>query len=212
MAPHYNWIRYWRIKTRSLPHGTDDMDTRRTAMAIDLKIPSGLSLENWNPDEQPLTVAGSIFDVNFLCEWMQKWTSYHYGPQHETMGVARYLSVLAADLDARLDHVYAALPSDRADRGDLVSFIYRGDSLWERFQTLIYKCSKSMHPKGKDGYPSVDKRDDAAIEFVSALFDSKKKRAKTEKLILKISRWNDEFDSSFQKLLHNSYDNSNRWW
>ena len=195
MAPHYNWIRYWRIKTRSLPHGTDDMDTRRTAMAIDLKIPSGLSLENWNPDEQPLTVAGSIFDVHSLGKWILKWTSHHYGPQHDTTKAAERLYELTVHLNSELDRAYAVMDFDRSDAQVLKHFVDRGDSHWYRFETLIRKCSKYMHDIG-EGYQSVEEGGVDAIELASALFDSNKKGPKTMKLMSKISHWKEECDLS----------------
>ena len=52
----------------------------------------------------------------------------------------------------------------------------------------------------------MDEGDEAAVEFVSALFDSNKQRAKTDKLILKISRRNEEFDSSFEELQMKFFD------
>ena len=203
MESHYNTVRFYRSQHIPTDEDTVNEDLNPNDMAVALKIDPTASIQHWNPKKQPLRVAGSIFDVDFLCQWMLKWTSYHYGPQHETTDVARHISALAADLDAKLDRAYAAVPSYRVEQRDPVGFIYRGDSLWERFQTLILECSKSMQPKDNDGYPPVNEGADAATEFVSALFDSNKQRAKTDKLILKISRWNEEFDSLLEEFLLN---------
>jgi hypothetical protein len=210
MIYEFNWVREYRNRQhRPTDGGTVDYETYRANAAAALRILPTLSLEYWNPDEQPITVAGSVFDVDSFGEWILKWTSYYYGPQHEAMRVAGRFYELAVHLNLKLDRAYTVLVLDSAvyetDRRILDDFIQSGDGLWYRFESLVYKCSKYMHADRGEGYSKVVEGDEAAVEFVSAMFDSEKKWPTTERLMLKIAQWKEGFDLSCEDVLRRSY-------
>ena len=58
-------------------------ERNRAATPLDAKrhgIPAGYSLKNWDPNEEPIMLLGSVFDSNSLGKWIYDWTVYHHGP------------------------------------------------------------------------------------------------------------------------------------
>ena len=55
----------------------------REVSAADLAryhIPAGFSYKNWDPDERPIVLLGSVFDANSLGKWIYDWTVFRHGP------------------------------------------------------------------------------------------------------------------------------------
>jgi len=85
---------------RQAPRSSDSsvcgrpLERNRAATELAAKrheIPAGYSLKNWDPNEEPIMLLGSVFDANSLGKWIYDWTVYHHGP-------ATPISDMAGDL------------------------------------------------------------------------------------------------------------------
>ena len=83
----------------------------RTATKPDAKrhnIPPGYSLKNWDPNEEPIILLGSVFDANSLGKWIYDWTVYCHGPATPISEMAGELWVLLIQLAAKIKRADAA--------------------------------------------------------------------------------------------------------
>jgi len=49
-------------------------------------IPVGYSIKNWDREEVPIVLLGSVFDANSLGKWIYDWTVYRCGGGGSPMG------------------------------------------------------------------------------------------------------------------------------
>lgn len=43
-------------------------------------VPAGYSLKNWDPEEKPILLVGSVFDANSLGKWTYDWKVFYHSP------------------------------------------------------------------------------------------------------------------------------------
>ncbi|KAL8793406.1 MAG: hypothetical protein Q9195_003992 [Heterodermia aff. obscurata] len=52
---------------------------KTTKHTVKYDIPAGYSLKNWDPNEEPILLLGSVFDANSLGKWIYDWTVSNHG-------------------------------------------------------------------------------------------------------------------------------------
>ncbi|KAF5632456.1 vegetative cell wall [Fusarium sp. NRRL 25303] len=123
------------------------------------KIPAGCSLKNWDPDEEPILLLGSVFDANSLGKWIYDWSVYAHGastPISDMAGDFWLLLIQLAGKWKRAEETVGRVKS--VDSKEVVEdFIEAGERLWEKLVSLVKKCEAPMlkaiklkERKGKD--------------------------------------------------------------
>jgi len=104
------------------PKATED-DARRH------QIPSGYSLKNWDPSEEPILLLGSVFDANSLGKWIYDWTVYHHGLATPVADMAGELWLLLVQLAEKVKRAEGCMPRIRQkeNREMIDDFIESGE-------------------------------------------------------------------------------------
>lgn len=166
-------------------------------------IPSGYSLKNWDPTEEPIMLLGSVFDANSLGKWIYDWTVYHHGPATPIADMAGELWLLLIQLAGKLKRADDAIPKIRAkDNREMVEeFIEAGDRLTDKLRKLLKACEapmlRSSAKQRKD--PQLGKN--AGVEFVETLFGRERELEKTERFMTSVRLWNLRFDANCEEIL-----------
>lgn len=184
------------------------VDPPREATAADaLKhgIPAGYSLKNWDPEEAPVMLLGSVFDANSLGKWIYDWTVFHHGPATPMSEVAGDLWLLLIKLSHKMKRADKCLPRLRnEDDMDMVEdFLDGGDRLWNRFKKLLKMCEEFMWKvaKKEGAKGSVKMGKNSGCEFVDSIFGRDRKLEETESLMQSIRLWNMRFDANCEDIL-----------
>ncbi|KAK4455398.1 hypothetical protein QBC34DRAFT_67378 [Podospora aff. communis PSN243] len=93
-------------------------ETKRPATEADAKrhrIPQGYSLKNWDPNEEPITLLGSVFDANSLGKWIYDWTVFHHGPATPISDMAGDLWLLLIKLAGKIKGAEKLFDSKKQD-------------------------------------------------------------------------------------------------
>ncbi|MCJ1394926.1 hypothetical protein MMC18_007806 [Xylographa bjoerkii] len=109
-------------------------------------IPAGYSTNNWDPDEVPIVLLGSIFDANLLGKWIYDWTVHHHGPRSPTADVAGDLWLLLIRLAGKIKWADRRFSLVRAigDIEMIQDFLESGDRIWDRLKKLLKVCEDHM--------------------------------------------------------------------
>ena len=153
----------------------------RQATAVDARrhgIPEGYSVKNWDPDEEPIILARSVFDANSLGEWIYKWSIYHSGRGSPTSKTADELWFLLVQLSGKIKSAKEAVPRIRStDDWEMVDGIIEdGAHITDKFKKLLKGCEASMRTKEKGGWLGKS----AGVEFVETLFGADRKLGETQ--------------------------------
>lgn len=174
------------------------------ADAIKLGIPAGYSLKNWDPDEEPILLLGSVFDATSLGKWIYDWTVYSKGSSTPISEVAGELWLLLIQLAGNVKQAKETLPRIRTpDNKDMVDdFIVSGERLTDKLRGLLKACEKPMLNAA-----SSSKRKDASlgqtsgIEFVNTMFGRERKLDKTEQFMQSVRLWILRFNANCEDVL-----------
>jgi len=82
-----------------------EKEAKRVATELDAKrhrIPAGYSLKNWDPNEEPIMLLGSVFDANSIGKWIYDWTVSHHGPATPISDMAPDLLLLLIKLAEKI--------------------------------------------------------------------------------------------------------------
>lgn len=173
-----------------------DLDARKH------RIPTGYSLKNWDPTEEPILLLGSVFDANSLGKWIYDWTVYHQGPATPISDMAGELWLLLIQLAGKVKRAEEIVGQVRStENRDLVEeFIEGGERLTEKLRTLLKACEAPMlkAAKRKQGLGK-----NAGVEFVETLFGRDRELAKTEKFMQNVRLFNLRFDANCEEILRN---------
>jgi hypothetical protein len=188
---------------------TEESDLR--AKAASQGIPSDYSLKNWDPQERPIILLGSVFDANSLGEWVFNWTKYHHGRTHEATRTAGGLWELLIELSSKLKraHEFFASIQTQENREIVEDFIQSGDRLWIKLKTLLKSCEEYMwtgarrvnSPKYQEGKTKVQMGKQSGAEFVDAMFNGEKEWEKTERLMRGMATWCQRFQVNCEDIL-----------
>ncbi|KAL9061297.1 MAG: hypothetical protein Q9162_000171 [Coniocarpon cinnabarinum] len=172
-------------------------------------IPAGFSYKNWDPDEEPILLLGSVFDANSLGKWIYDWTVFHHG-------AATPMSDLAGELWLHL--IQLAGKIKRAEEGvnnvvdplekDLVEeFLDSGERIWNRFGAILKGCEEYMwraasrEAKKKGGDAAAFMGANSGREFVESIFGRDRKLEETERLMTGMRLWSTRFDANCEEIL-----------
>ncbi|TWU76059.1 hypothetical protein ED733_007437 [Metarhizium rileyi] len=184
---------------RSKPPPTTPTATEHDARKH--RIPTGYSLKNWDPDEVPILLLGSVFDANSLGKWIYDWTIYHEGPDKPIADMAGDLWLLLIKLYDKIKRAEEAVGVVRSqeNREILNDFIDSGERLTEKLRNLLKNCEVPMLRASKKKSSGLGKN--SGVEFVLTLFGRDRELAKTEKLMQGIRLFNLRFDANCQDIV-----------
>ncbi|KAG8527740.1 uncharacterized protein KY384_007894 [Bacidia gigantensis] len=182
------------------------------ADALKHRIPAGYSLKNWDPDEAPVMLLGSVFDANSLGKWIYDWTVYHHGASTPMSEVAGDMWLLLIKLAHKMKRADAILPKVEDDNDyDLVEeFLDSGDRLWHKLKKLLKQCEEFMWKVAKkegekDGGAkgSYKMGKNSGCEFVDSMFGRDRMLEDTEDMMQRIRLWNMRFDANCEDVIRN---------
>ncbi|PUU74211.1 hypothetical protein B9Z19DRAFT_1001285 [Tuber borchii] len=190
------------------PAAADADAIRRKAAA--LGIPADYSLKNWDPNERPVILLGSVFDANSLGEWIFNWTKYHHGRSHDATKTAGGLWGLLIELSSKLKRAREFYPEIKAkeNREILNDFTESGDRLWSKLKDLLKACEEYMwrgargvaSPRPEEG-KTVQMGKKSGAEFVDAMFNGVKEWERTERLMRGMATWCQRFEVNCEDIL-----------
>ncbi|GAB1316074.1 Vegetative cell wall protein gp1 [Madurella fahalii] len=168
------------------------------------RIPPGYSLKNWDPNEEPIMLLGSVFDANSLGKWIYDWTVYHHGPATPISDMAGELWLLLIQLAGKIKRAEETVPKIRTkDNKEMVEeFIEAGDRITDKLRKLLKACEapmlRSSTKQRKDG---TQLGKNAGVEFVETLFGRERELEKTERFMASVRLWNLRFDTNCEEIL-----------
>ncbi|KAF2856355.1 hypothetical protein T440DRAFT_106389 [Plenodomus tracheiphilus IPT5] len=190
-------------KKSKKPAATKEKEkTKRKATAEDAQragIPAGYSYKNWDPEEEPIMLLGSVFDADSLGKWIFDWTVYHYGPGTPIAEMAGELWLLLIHLAAKVKRSIETRHRIRKDANkEMVDdFLESGERLWIRFAMLLKVCEDYMWKAAKQESgveKPISMGKNTGVEFVESIFGRDRELEKTEKLMTGMRLWSHRFD------------------
>jgi hypothetical protein len=183
-----------------------DEDAEKARAAAAAGIPVGYSLKHWTVGEEPLVVAGSVFDADSVGRWIYDWAVYRGGPSASTADAAGDLWLLLITLAGGMKSAAEGVGRvrDEADREMLQDFISSGRRLRSRFEQLLFVCEASMWmTKGEwaAGKGRLKPARTAGVEFVNTMFASEPVVDETQGLMGRMQLWGDRFAANCEPLL-----------
>ncbi|KAL7272800.1 hypothetical protein RUND412_004375 [Rhizina undulata] len=175
-------------------------------------IPLDYSLKNWNPNERPIILLGSVFDADSLGEWIFNWTKYHHGRHHEATKTAGLLWSCLVELSSKLKRAREFFGFIRAQENKEIvdDFMESGERLWQKLKILLKACEEYMwigargvaSPKLSKDEPktTVQMGKRSGAEFVEAMFGDKEWE-KTERLLKGMATWCQRFEVNCEEIL-----------
>ncbi|KAK0708560.1 hypothetical protein B0H67DRAFT_494699 [Lasiosphaeris hirsuta] len=179
----------------------------RAATEADAKrhrIPTGYSLKNWDPSEEPIMLLGSVFDSNSLGKWIYDWTVYHHGPATPISDMAGDLWLLLIKLAGKIKRAEEIVPKIRTqdNREMIEEFIEAGDRITDKLRKLLKACEAPMlRSTTKQRKDSSQLGKNAGVEFVETLFGRERELEKTERFMASVRLWNLRFDTNCEEIL-----------
>ncbi|KAI4727290.1 hypothetical protein E4T49_05009 [Aureobasidium sp. EXF-10728] len=171
-------------------------------------IPAGYNFKNWDPNEEPILLLGSVFDANSLGKWIYDWTVAFHGPSTPITEMAGDLWLSLIQLAGKIKRAEECLPRIRRrdDRELLDDFLDSGERLWERFNKLLKVCEKHMLKTAKRdrGSEKLYMGNNSGREFVETIFGRDRELERTEKLTTGIRLWSMRFDANCEDVLRAS--------
>ncbi|KAK6008130.1 hypothetical protein QM012_000033 [Aureobasidium pullulans] len=168
-------------------------------------IPAGYNFKNWDPNEEPILLLGSVFDANSLGKWIYDWTVAFHGPSTAFAEMAGDLWLSLIQLAGKIKRAEESLPRirHRDDRELIDDFLDSGERLWERFNKLLKVCEKQMLKTAKRdrGSEKLYMGNNSGREFVETIFGRDRELERTEKLTTGIRLWSLRFDANCEDVL-----------
>ncbi|THX12242.1 hypothetical protein D6D13_04202 [Aureobasidium pullulans] len=171
-------------------------------------IPAGYNFKNWDPNEEPILLLGSVFDANSLGKWIYDWTVAFHGPSTPITEMAGDLWLSLIQLAGKIKRAEECLPRIRRrdDRELIDDFLDSGERLWERFNKLLKVCEKHMLKTAKRdrGSEKLYMGNNSGREFVETIFGRDRELERTEKLMTGVRLWGMRFDANCEEVLRSS--------
>jgi hypothetical protein len=202
-APRQSAPREVPPKPRQQPPPKRATATDRDARAAG--IPAGYNFKNWDPNEEPILLLGSVFDANSLGKWIYDWTVAFHGPSTPITEMAGDLWLSLIQLAGKIKRAEESLSRIRRrdDRELIDDFLDSGERLWERFNKLLKVCEKHMLKTAKRdrGSEKMYMGNNSGREFVETIFGRDRELERTEKLTTGIRLWSMRFDANCEDVL-----------
>ncbi|KAK6506709.1 hypothetical protein TWF481_005168 [Arthrobotrys musiformis] len=179
-------------------------------------IPQGYSTKNWDQQERPIMLLGSVFDANSLGKWIYDWTVFRHGTNSQVTEQAGELWLLLIQLSGKSKRAREVVESNRIKRREnlvLVNeFLESGDRLWDRMKRLLKHCEEYMWRAAqpvqagevntiRKSSPGVTMGKQSGKEFVDAMFGKDRELERTEKLMTGMKLWSTRFDANCEEIL-----------
>lgn len=168
-------------------------------------IPAGFSFKNWDPNEEPILLLGSVFDANSLGKWIYDWTVAFHGAATPMAEMAGDLWLSLIQLAGKIKRAEECQPRirHRDDRELIDDFLESGERLWQRFNKLLKVCeSYMMRTARRDrGTDKLYMGNNSGREFVETIFGRDRELERTEKLLTGIRLWSMRFDANCEDVL-----------
>ncbi|RYN32497.1 hypothetical protein AA0117_g4279 [Alternaria alternata] len=174
--------------------------------AIRAGIPSGYSYRNWDPEEEPIMLLGSVFDANSLGKWIYDWTVFFYGPTTplaEMAGEFWLLLIQLAGKTKRAEDIIAKILKKESQE-IVEDFLVSAERIWVRFTKLLKICEDYMWKAAKEeagNKKPVSMGKNSGREFVESLFGKDRELEKTEELMMRMRLWSMRFDCNCEDIL-----------
>lgn len=167
------------------------------------RIPTGYSLKNWDPTEEPILLLGSVFDANSLGKWIYDWTVYRAGASSPIADMAGELWLLLIQLSGKVKRAEDIVGRVRSaeNREMMNEFIESGERLTDKLRSLLKACEAPMLKAAKKKQSGLGKN--SGVEFVDTLFGRDRELAKTEKYMQSLRLFNMRFDANCEAILAN---------
>ncbi len=167
------------------------------------KIPAGYALKNWDPDERPILLLGSVFDFNSLGKWIFDWTVYREGRGAPIADIAGELWLLLIQLNSKIKVSENVIGSVRnpENREMLEDFLESGERLLDKLRALLKSCEAPMLKAAKKRQSGLGKS--SGVEFVHTLFGPDREGEKTDKFMQSIRLFNMRFDANCDDVVRN---------
>ncbi|PHH70847.1 hypothetical protein CDD82_6897 [Ophiocordyceps australis] len=184
-----------RPKQAPAPAKATEADARRH------KIPPGYSLKNWDPQEEPILLLGSVFDANSLGKWIFDWTVYHEGGDTPIADIAGELWLLLIELSGNIQEAECNVGCVRSpqNREIVDDFLAAGERLMQRLRCLLKACEAPMLKAARKKQASLGKN--SGVEFVETLFGRDRELEKTEAFMQAIRNFNHRFKANCREIL-----------
>jgi hypothetical protein len=192
------------VRTDIVDHNKKSVPPRpqklRAATRKDTKkhgIPSGYSLKEWDPDEPPILLFGSVFDADSLGKWIFDWA--HYCSRRGDGFISDSDADTAGELWIGLLGAQGSIQSleelsetaKAVEQASYQELISRGGKLMERFEILLRECEGPALTAFYIG-PQVSIQAEAEL-FIQNLFDYHVNRYKTAQLIQDMKQFSSDF-------------------
>ncbi|PTB69199.1 hypothetical protein BBK36DRAFT_1139279 [Trichoderma citrinoviride] len=167
------------------------------------RIPTGYSLKNWDPSEEPILLLGSVFDANSLGKWIYDWTVYRAGANSPLADMAGELWLLLIQLSGKIKRAEDVVGRVRSveNRETMNDFIEAGERLTDKLRSLLKACEAPMLKAAKKKQSGLGKN--SGVEFVDTLFGRDRELAKTEKFMQSVRLFSLRFDANCEGILQN---------
>ena len=181
-----------------------------SADAVKHHIPAGYQLKNWDPEEEPILLLGSVFDVNSLGKWIYDWSVFCHGAGTPITEMAGELWLLLIKLSAKRQRAEVRAPKirDEDSRQLVEEFLDSGDRFWHKLIALLKSCetwmlkaAKSTASGAQKVGTSVKLGEESGRSFIATMFGRERTLEATEKLMQSIRLWNLRFDANCQEIL-----------
>jgi hypothetical protein len=162
------------------------------------------SVKNWDPEEVPILLLGSVFDANSLGKWIYDWTVYKMGPTTPISDMAGDLWLLLIKLYGKVKKAEDTVIMVRTPEAEetLDYFINVGNKLQEKWLSLLKHCEKPMLAAGKKK-DSNSLGHNSGVKFVETLFGRDKRLEDTEKFMAKVREFILRFDNNCESIIRN---------
>ncbi|KAL2208013.1 hypothetical protein CC79DRAFT_1272044 [Sarocladium strictum] len=162
------------------------------------------STKNWDPEEVPILLLGSVFDANSLGKWIYDWTVHKMGPTTPISDMAGDLWLLLIKLYGKVKKAEDTVIMVRTPEAEetLDYFINVGNKLQEKWLSLLKHCEKPMLAAGKKK-DSNSLGFNSGVRFVETLFGRDKRLEETEKFMAKVREFILRFDNNCETIIRN---------
>ncbi|KAL1897759.1 hypothetical protein Cpir12675_002259 [Ceratocystis pirilliformis] len=179
------------------PRAATEADARKHG------IPSGYSLKNWDPTQDPILLLGSVFDANSLGKWVYDWTVHHHGAARTEAEIAGKLWLFLIQMYGKIrtgDQIVQNIRS-RKSREMVEEFLNSGDRLIERLRKLLKSCEAPMLRAAESHKGGLGSN--SGIEFVKTLFGEDKQLKETKSFIRALETFIRRWDANCEDIIHN---------
>jgi hypothetical protein len=157
-------------------------------------VPPGLNVREWDREERPIIVGGSVFDANSLGKWIFDWSCAVYGKGSPIADIAGDLWLALIRLAGRLGELGC-----RRQSQVVVVLLREGEELWHKYVSLVDKCNKHML-SSKEAVRSKQIGQKSVARFLGMMFGRDRCLEFTEGLIQSIRSWNCEYEDVFEPM------------